>query len=109
MALYSPKAVALHPQNGVIKFYVYIYTYIFINIYVYICLYVYIYIYINIYINKYTYICICIYIVCDHEITQAMQFAEKAFWHSCIRNLRNFIELSTVMPGLVFKICMDFK
>ena len=67
-----------------------------------ICLYIYIYIYIYkyIYINIYTYIWICIYIVCNHEITQAMQFAEKAFWDSCIRNLRNFIELSTVMPGL---------
>ena len=34
----------------------------------------YIYIY-----NIYIYIKIYIYIVCDHEITQAMQFAETSF------------------------------
>ena len=55
----------------------------------------YIYIYIYIYIHKY------VYIVCDHEITQAMQFAETSFQHSCIkRNLRNFIELLTVTSVL---------
>ena len=54
-----------------------------------------IYIYIYIYIYKY------VYIVCDHEITQAMQFAEISFQHSCInRNLRNFIELLTVTSVL---------
>ena len=49
---------------------VYIYVHIFIYIYVYIYVYVYI-----LYIYTYTYI----YIACDHEITQAMQFAETSF------------------------------
>ena len=41
------------------------------------------------------------YIVCDHEIKQAMQFAETSFWHSCInRNLRNFVEHLTGTFGL---------
>ena len=44
---------------------------------------------------------IYIYLVCDHEITQAMQFAETRFQHSCInRNLRNFIELLSVRSVL---------
>ena len=65
----------------------------------------------------YVYICICIYIiyisrhichiyiqyihiVCDHEIIQAMQFAETSFEHSCINgNLQNFTELLTVTHG----------
>ena len=47
------------------------------------------------------YIYIYIYIVCNHEITQAMQFAETSFQHSWInKNLQNFIELLTVTSGL---------
>ena len=42
-----------------------------------------------------------IYITSDQGITQAMQFAETSFYHSCInRHLRNFIELLTVIPSL---------
>ena len=38
-----------------------------------------------------------IHIVCDHEIIQAMQFAETSFEHSCINgNLQKFTELLTV-------------
>ena len=60
---------------------------------VYIYIYIYVYIVFNIYIH--------IYIVCDHEITRAMQFAETVFQHSCInKNLGNFIELLTVTSGL---------
>ena len=65
--------------------------------------YIYIYIYIiYIYIYIYTYIIyIYIYIVCDHEITQDIQFAETSLQYSCIkRNLRNLIELLTVTSGL---------
>ena len=65
------------------------------------CVYIY-----NIYI-LYTYIIyiyilyIHIHIVCDHEITQAMQFADTSFQYSCIkRNLQNLIELLTVTSGL---------
>ena len=36
----------------------------------------------------------------NHEIAQAMQFAETRFWHSCINgNLQNFIKILTVTAG----------
>ena len=41
-----------------------------------ICVYIYMYIYIYIYIDIY----IVTYIVYDHEITEAMQFAETRFY-----------------------------
>ena len=48
-------------------------------VYMYILYYIYIYIYIT-YIYIYIYKNICILrIVCNHEITQAMQFAETSF------------------------------
>ena len=76
--------------------YRYIYIYIYIYIYVFICIiyiYIYIYIWINMYIQRER--------VCDHEITQAMQFAATSFQHSCInRNSQNFVEILTVMSGL---------
>ena len=44
---------------------------------------------------------IYIYIVCNHEITQTLQFAETSFQHPCNnRNLENFIELLTVTSAL---------
>ena len=46
---------------------------LYIALYIYMCVYIY-----NIYII-YIYIYIYIYIVCDHEIAQAMQFAETIF------------------------------
>ena len=46
--------------------------------YVYI-LYIHIYIYIFLYIYIYIVIYIVTYIVCDHEIIEAMQFAETSF------------------------------
>ena len=69
----------------------------YVSIYLYI-LYIYIYVYIYI---VYVYVYRQIDIAFDHEITQAMQFAEISFQHSCInRNLQNFIELLTVMFDL---------
>ena len=47
------------------------------------------------------YVYIYIYKICDHEITQTMQFAETGFQHFCINsNLPNFIELLIVTSGL---------
>ena len=55
--------------------------------------------------HTHTYICICnvcIYIVCDHEIIRAMEFAETNFASTEVyRSLRNFIELLTVISGLM--------
>ena len=60
--------------------YIYIHKYIYIYI---IC----IYIYIGKTLNIYIYMCVCMYIcihiyyiVCGHEITQAMQFIETSFY-----------------------------
>ena len=58
--------------------YIYIYIYIIYIYIIYIYMYKYIYIY---YIYLYIYIIyyIYIYIACNHQITQAMQFAETSF------------------------------
>ena len=76
--------------------YIYIYIYIHKENPVYIGFSLCVYIYTCIY-----YIYIYIYKICDHEITQTIQFAETSFQHFCInRNLRNFIELLIVTSGL---------
>ena len=76
-------------------------------------MYIYIYIYIHLYMwyiinNIYIYNVCNIYAVCDHEITQAMQF----FWDNFLAFLhqqkpstldyflRNFIKLLTAISGL---------
>ena len=78
--------------------YIYIYIYIHKENPVYIGFSLCVYIYTCIY---YIYIYIYIYKICDHEITQTIQFAETSFQHFCInRNLRNFIELLIVTSGV---------
>ena len=78
--------------------YIYIYIYIHKENPVYIGFSLCVYIYTCIY---YIYVYIYIYKICDHEITQTIQFAETSFQHFCInRNLRNFIELLIVTSGL---------
>ena len=57
--------ICIHMSIYIIYIYIYMYMYIYIYIYIYIYLY---YIYIYIYM-----------IVCDHEITRAMQFAKTSF------------------------------
>ena len=48
-----------------------------ISIYLYLYLSTYLAIYLSIYLS--TYLSTYLYIVCDHEITQTMQFAETSF------------------------------
>ena len=50
--------------------------------------------------------CVCYFMIADcnyiQQHTQALEFAERTFWYSCInRNLQNFIKLLTVMSGLM--------
>ena len=55
------------------------------------------FIYIYIYIYKLDSLCVLLFHDCRLE-----QFAKTSLKHSCInRNLRNFIELLTVMSGLI--------
>ena len=73
----------LSPLVGKTLYIYNIYTiYICIYVYMYICMYIYMYIYkvvTTISINLSIYLSSLRYIVCDHEITQAMQFAETSF------------------------------